>query len=212
MPLGGAGQAVTSAVFLFGIVYYALEYKLEIKTFSVFILPIIIFLQLLAAFQLRLENELPVILQNLFFEIHVIFNLLAYSSFAISFISSLMYLLLFYEIQGERMGFFYSRLPSLKLVDTITNKANVVGFLALSIGMLLGIMMALKTWTAQWELDPKLISILMIWMIYALVIISRFKMGWEGKRTAWISFFGFGGILFSFLVITTFFSKFHSFR
>ena len=52
------------------------------------------------------KDLVEVLAQVTFFEVHVSIMLLAYSAFTISFIASLMYILLSREIHNKKLGFF----------------------------------------------------------------------------------------------------------
>jgi ABC-type transport system involved in cytochrome c biogenesis permease subunit len=61
-------------------------------------------------------------------------------------------------------------------------------------------------------LDPKFVAVGLTWLIYAFHLFSRRTGGWQGKRVAVISLFGFGWVLFSFLAVSLVFSKVHQFQ
>jgi ABC-type transport system involved in cytochrome c biogenesis permease subunit len=123
-----------------------------------------------------------------------------------------MYLALSNEITGNRMGYFYDRLPSLVYLERMIYNAVVIGTISNSIGIILGAFIGLAAWGIFWTWDPKLTSALMAWLLYLAMIIGKLKYGWHGKRLARLSILGFFWIIFSMLIITQFFSGIHSFR
>jgi ABC-type transport system involved in cytochrome c biogenesis permease subunit len=213
LPVTDVFESITTCVWLFGAVYLSLEWRLKERSLGAFILPIIITLQAISNFFLDLNHELPAILHNVVFEIHVLMILLSYSAFAISFIASLLYLLLSRDIERKSLGIFYRRLPSLAFFDSLSNFAVNLGLVFLTIGVGLGIyngVTASETFFSSW--DPKFIAVALTWLIYAFHLVFRRASGWQGKRVAVISLLGFGWVLFSFLVVSLVFSKVHQFQ
>jgi len=213
LPVTDVFESITTCVWLFGAVYLSLEWRTKERSLGPFILTIIIILQAVSNFWLDFNHELPAILQNVVFEIHVLMILLSYSAFAISFIASLLYLLLSRDIERKSLGIFYRRLPSLAFFDSLSNFAVNIGLAFLTAGVGLGIYTGAKvseTFFSSW--DPKFIAVGLTWLIYAFHLFFRRASGWRGKRAAVVSLLGFGWVLFSFLVVSLVLSKVHQFQ
>jgi len=211
LPLGNVFEVLTTCMWLFALTYFFLELKISNKSLGTIIIPIIVILQTVSNVFINTSKELAPVLPHLTFEIHVITMLLAYSGFAISFIASLTYVLLSTEIQHRRLGFFFSRLPSLQLLDRLSNLAVSVGLVFASAGIIIGFYMGSKVWESFWQWDPKFLSVFVTWIIYAVHFFTRNLSGWQGKRAAYVSIIGFNWVLFSFLIVSIFFTKIHSF-
>ena len=178
-----------------------------------FILPFILILHVLSNLFLDVDRQLPpVLLAEVVFEIHVIILLLAYSAFAISFIASLFYLQLSREIQKKSPGLFYRRLPSLAFFDSLSNRGVNIGLVFLTIGVALGVYEGFKLAEQFLQWDLKYLAVALTWLIYALHVLGRLTLGWQGRRAAVISVLGFTSLLFSFIVVSTSLSQVHHFR
>ncbi len=212
LPLSNVYEVMTSYVFIFVLVYFFIERNIRDYSLGTIILLIAFILQFVSNICIDfVKDRAEVLAQLSFFEIHVSTILLAYSAFTISFIASIMYVMLSREIHNKQLGFFFSRLPSLELLDRLSNMAVTIGASFITGGMLLGIYMAFKVWDQPWALDPKLISVFVTWLIYLSFIYFRNFRGWQGKRASIISICGFVWVLLSFIIFTIFFSKLHSF-
>lgn len=212
LPLATVFEVLTCYVFTFMSIYFLIEFRIRDKSMGIFIVIIAWIFQLISNLNIDIEKIPATILNDLsYYEWHVVTMILAYSAFTISFISSIIYILLAHEIQKKQLGFFFSRLPSLELMDRLGNIAVTIGVFFISIGIVLGIMMASEVWGANWPFDPKLISVFITWLIYIFTIYLRNFRNWQGGRTAILSICGFCWILISFLVFSTIFSKIHSF-
>ena len=213
MPVTSVFEALTTCAWFFGIVYLSLEWWLKERSLGMFILPIILILHIVSSIYIDLSRELPSLLvEEVVFEVHVFVLMLSYSAFAISFIASLLYLILSHEIQKKNPGLFYRRLPSLAFFDSLSNRAVNIGLLFLTLGVALGIYEGAKIADQFFKWDAKFIAVGLTWLIYVLHLLGRFAIGWQGKRAAVVSVLGFGWLLFSFLIVSLTLSKVHHFR
>src|SRR5205814_7743278 len=110
---------------------------------GVFILPLLVVLQAIPATQPGVENHAAV-LEGPLFGIHVSSLLFAYASFALACVIGITYVLLFKEIKAKHLGFFYARLPSLQVLDRMNQQAIVIGWIFLTLGLIVG-----AVWTPQ---------------------------------------------------------------
>ncbi|MBC6949029.1 hypothetical protein DWB58_13960 [candidate division KSB1 bacterium] len=213
MPVTSIYEALTTCAWLFGVVYLSLEWRLHERSLGMFILPIILILHLLSNIGIDFNRELPaLLLHEIVFEIHVIVLLFAYSAFAISFIASVLYLLLSRELQKKSTGLFYRRLPSLAFFDSLSNRAVNIGLIFLTLGVALGIYEGTKIAEQFFIWDAKFIAAGLTWLIYFWHWAGRLSSGWQGKRTAVVSLLGFGWLMFSFLIVSLAFTEVHDFR
>lgn len=212
LPVGNLYQVLTTLAWLSVLVYFFLEIRLKEMTMGVFFIPVIFGLQAISTLFLDMDKPLAEILTTRIFEVHVVVLIAAYTSFAISFIASIMYILLSREIQSRKLGIFFERLPSLEFFDRLSNHAINIGLVLASVGISLGIYMGLNVWEGSWFIDPKFLTVLVAWGIYVVHFFSRKIIGWQGRRAAIVSVIGFNWLLFSFIIVSLFFSRFHNFH
>jgi ABC-type transport system involved in cytochrome c biogenesis permease subunit len=147
--------------------------------------------------------------------------LFAYASFALAGVLGLTYVLQFKEIKKKNLGFFYTRLPSLQVLDTMNSRAVAVGWTFLTLGVIVGVIWATQAQAAlpadpraqAFSIqDPKILVTVVTWVVYSFAIVARQVMGWSGRRAAWLSALGFAIVLLSFLPINYFVTTSHSFN
>jgi len=213
LPVTSVFETLTTCAWFFGVAYLSVEWRLHETSLGLFILPFIIVLHTLSNLFLDLNRVLPpILMQEFVFEIHVVILLFSYSAFAISFIASLLYLLLSREIHQKSTGLFYRRLPSLAFFDALSNRGVNIGLLFLTLGVALGIYEGTKVAEQFFKWDAKFVAVGLTWLIYFFHLLGRFKLGWQGKRAAFVSLLGFGSLLFSFLIVSLALSEVHHFR
>jgi ABC-type transport system involved in cytochrome c biogenesis permease subunit len=220
VPFANPSRAVSTFVWLLTLSYLYLELTTDERAMGVFILPLLVALQALPAFNPGIEDRAAV-LQGPLFGVHVSSLLFAYASFALACVIGITYVLLFKEIKAKHLGFFYARLPSLQVLDRMNQRAIVIGWVFLTIGIIVG-----GIWAAQARVgygavdprvqamsleDPKIFVALLCWFVYSFELFAARRIGWGGRRAAYLSALGFVIVLFNFVPITYFFSKSHNF-
>jgi len=213
IPVGDVFQVLTTCAWFFVLVYLVLEIRVKVMTMGVFFLPIILVLHGISSMFIDFDKPLPELLSSiLLFEVHVAIMISAYAAFCISFITSIMYILLAREMRTRKLGIFFQRLPSLEYVDRLSNHAVNIGLGLVTVGIALGFYMGMNVWEGKWALDPKLLAVVISWIIYVVHYVTRRTIGWQGRRAAVISVVGFNWLLFSFIIVNLFFSTFHNFQ
>ena len=219
LPFANFSRAVSSFVWLLTLSYLYLELTTDERSMGVFILPVIIGLQLIPVLHPGVERADPV-LDSPWFWVHVSSLLFAYASFALAGVLGVTYMLQFKEIKKKHLGYFYTRLPSLQILDIMNSRAVTVGWLFLTFGVIVG-----AVWTAQARTiapddpnlramsidDPKIFVALLTWGVYSFAVFSRRTLGWTGCRAAWLSSVGFAAAMVNFLAINYFVTTSHTF-
>ena len=158
-------------------------------------------------------------LEGRWFEIHVFSLLVAYASLALACVVSVTYVLLFKELKAKHPGVFYARLPSLQVLDAMNRRTVGIGWMFLTVGIGVGVI-----WAAQLQpgsvdprvqamspLDPKIFIVVLCWLVYGFGIVARSRLGWGGRRAAWLSTVGFAILLLNFVPIGYFGTETHNF-
>jgi ABC-type transport system involved in cytochrome c biogenesis permease subunit len=219
LPVAGATSAISTFVWLLALSYLYVEMTTDERAMGVFILPLLVALQVIPA--LRPFEERAAVLQGPLFGVHVWSLLFAYASFALACVIGITYVLLFKEIKAKHLGFFYARLPSLQVLDRMNQRAIVIGWIFLTIGMIVGVV-----WAAQARggygagdprvqamslQDPKIFVALGCWVVYSFELFAARRIGWGGRRAAYLSALGFAIVLLNLVPISYFLTRSHNF-
>jgi ABC-type transport system involved in cytochrome c biogenesis permease subunit len=220
VPFANPSRAISTFVWLLAVSYLYLEFSTSERAMGVFILPVAVGLQAIPVLYPGVERRDP-ILDSPWFWVHVSSLLFAYASFAIGCVLGLTYMLQFKEIKKKHLGFFYTRLPALHVLDAMNARAMAIGWVFLTIGVAVGVV-----WTAQARAispddpmlqaiglnDPKVFIAVLTWALYTFALVARRAMGWTGRRAAWLSAFGFVIVLLNFVPVSYFVPTSHSFQ
>jgi ABC-type transport system involved in cytochrome c biogenesis permease subunit len=220
VPVAGATSAISTFVWLLALAYLYIEMTTDERAMGVFILPLLVALQTIPALRPGVEDRAAV-LQGPLFGVHVSSLLFAYASFALACVIGITYVLLFKEIKAKHLGFFYARLPSLQVLDRMNHRAIVIGWIFLTIGIIVGAIWAAQALggyssgdprvQAMSLQDPKIFVALLCWMVYSFELFAARRIGWGGRRAAYLSAIGFAIVLLNLVPISYFFTASHNF-
>jgi ABC-type transport system involved in cytochrome c biogenesis permease subunit len=219
VPFANASSAIFTFVWLLTLSYLYLELSTDERAMGVFILPIVVALQLIPTLNPGVDSRSPV-LEGPWFGIHIASSLFAYASFALAGVLGLTYMLQFKEIKKKHLGYLYTRLPSLQILDIMNYRAVMIGWLFLTIGVVVGVFWATQArgeypndpnLQAMSLNDPKIFGAVLTWAVYSFAVFARQRLGWNGRRAAWLSAIGFTLILLNFVPVSYFVTTSHTF-
>src|SRR5262249_24465086 len=143
VPVAGPTSAISTFVWLLGLAYLYTEMTTDERAMGVFIMPLLVALQAIPAIRPGVEAPAPG-LQGPLVGVHGSSLGFAYASFALACVIGITYVLKFTEIKAKHLGFFYTRLPSLQVLDRMNQVTVVIGWVFLTVGIVVGVI-----WAAQ---------------------------------------------------------------
>ncbi len=219
VPVTGATPFISTFVWVLALAYLYTELTTDERAMGVFILPLLVALQTIPT----LRSSGPggsAVLSGPMFSVHVLSLLFAYASFALACVIGITYMLQFKEIKAKHLGFFYTRLPSLQVLDQMNHVTVVIGWIFLTIGLIVGVVWteqvrAFASGTPQLQAmslqDPKILVALVCWVVYSFELFAARRIGWGGRRTAYLSLIGFAIVLINFVPVSYFMTNSHNF-
>lgn len=102
-----------------------------------------------------------------------------------------------------------SKLPPLETLDVFIYRMISISFPLLTLGILLGGHWAVLIRKHYWGLDPAETLSFLTWILYAIYLITRWTMGWRGRRSTYLALIGFAVILAA-IVTLPFISPLHA--
>ncbi|MBE0585158.1 MAG: cytochrome c biogenesis protein CcsA [Desulfofustis sp.] len=183
--------------------YLSFRWRYTVKNFGTFVSLLILVLLVAASFASRAVITLEPPLRSWWLPVHAGFSLIAYGFLGLAFCGGLMYLLQERELKSRRLGYFFSRLPSLDALDQLNSHCLAIGFIFLCLGMITGSFWSKQAWGTYWRWNPKEVCSLIIWLVFLAQIHLRFTAGWRGRRAAYLMVAGFIVVILTLWRVTT---------
>jgi ABC-type uncharacterized transport system permease subunit len=124
----------------------------------------------------------------------------------VAFFAGLMYLAQMRRLKAKRPSRFGVALPSLEQSERINRGAITIAFPLLTFGLLIGMVLSLAApgagsrvatvHTLRWT-DPKVLSALLMWLVFAVLLHARFRPAMRGRSVMVLTI-----VAFAFLVFT----------
>ncbi len=212
VPYNDLYGSMSLFAWMVALVYLVLELRHKQKAMSLFLVPIVILLQVIATQIQKNPTASGPGVKGWLFAFHVNVTMFAYSAYVVSFIASTMYLIQHVRLRARRSGRWFSLLPSLDLLERVNLTSVTIGVVALFIGILSGAVWARTAWHDKPQLwDAKITWSLLTVLVYSVYIFVQKRKGWRGPRSALIAVGGFLVVIFSYTVVNLFFSRLHTF-
>ena len=189
-----------------------LWWRLRLEMLGLLAAPLALFLFLSSQAVTATRMPLPKALGGLFFGLHIGALFLAISLLAMACGAGAAYLYLDRKIKTkEKLSGFSKALPALSTCDTVNRWAVAAGFPLYTVGLLSGFIWAKLTWNRIFSWDPKEITAICVWLLFAFLFHQRLFLGWRGRGPARLAMWIFCLTLVSLLVINFFMPTHHSF-
>lgn len=138
--------------------------------------------------------------------VHGIFLLGGAVFTCVAFFAGLMYLVQMRRLKAKRPSRLGLALPSLEQSERINRGAITIAFPLLTFGLLIGIVLSVATQyegdtttmahTLRWT-DPKVLSALLMWLVFAILLHARFRPAMRGKSVMVLTIVAFGFLVFT---------------
>jgi len=210
MAVANSQEALSFFAWVLVSIYLIVQLRLNLRILGSFVSPLAVLFMLVSS--LLPNNIVPIsgAFKSAWVVFHVATLFAANALFALAFSAGIMYLLQERNIKGKNFGYLYLRLPSLERLDKINYVCLIGGFPLMTLGLVTGFAYAGTVWHSFWNWDPKEISALITWFIYAILLHERLAVGWRGRRAAWLAILGFSAVLITFLGVNLFLHGHHT--
>ncbi len=215
-PLTNMYESVVFFAWTIVALYLVIEWKFKTPIIGTFAVPFAFLAMAYASLSTDINKGIsPLVpaLQSNWLIAHVITCFIGYAAFAVAAGLGIMYLIknMSDTRQTTNDKTLLGTLPPLKIIDDITHKTMVFGFLWLTAGIITGAIWANSAWGTYWSWDPKETWSLITWFVYAITLHARYTRGWGGKRIAWLALIGFISVLFTYYGVNFLLSGLHSY-
>lgn len=193
---------------LLGLTYLSLEFYHRQRSVGAYVLPFVLIF-FLAATAAPADKLAPPPARGVVFALHVTLSILAYAAFALSFVLSLIYLSEQRLLKSRHLDNVVWRLPSLELLDRMSQSSVIVGLLSIAIGTVFGFVWVDRLTGQVWYYDPKYVITLLVLVLYVVYARLARSANWRGARASKLCVFNFAVVVLSFTVVNMYLSHSH---
>lgn len=181
-PPAGINLSLTGAFALVAWVvvcmYLLVSLWRPIDNLGVFIMP-------LAALTVLIEwlrpINIPVIVTSRLQATHIIVALVAYSLLCLAAVQSVMLLVQDRKLKQKHPGGFLRALPPMQTMEEIMFQMIALGFILLTATLVSGIVFSDRVFGTPFKLTHHIVLAALGWVVYAVLLIGRWRFGWRGR-------------------------------
>ncbi|MEP6729082.1 MAG: cytochrome c biogenesis protein CcsA [bacterium] len=123
---------------------------------------------------------------------HIALSFLGIAAFATAAAAGLMYLIERRELKSRKFGAIYRFFPPLDTLDRVNHVAAIVGWLVLTLGVVLAITYAVEYHEVN---TPKIVWAMVAWLAVSGIALGRVAGGWQARRAAIYSSVSFAAVV-----------------
>jgi ABC-type uncharacterized transport system permease subunit len=187
MTLTSIHNAESVLAFLIMVVFLLVYMIYQTTSPGIIVFPVVFLLTFISA-----TGEAPFLLTTpglrtgwLFTHIALIFT--GYAALVLSFGASVLYLIQERSLKSKRPGGLLSRLPALEVIDEIGFRSLLLGFPFMTLGLVAGTVVAQAFYGHLDLFDPKILLSILMWLVYLILLYTRWNAGWRGRRAAYLA-------------------------
>ncbi len=217
VPLSTLYEALLVLIWALALIYVVLDLEYRELALGAFLLPMIVTLVAAAAvLGEERTRELPDGMGRFWAMVHAALLTVGAFCVGVSFVAGLMYLVQVRRLKAKRLPGSGWKLPSLETLERVNRRGLVLGFPALTVGLLIGLVLvaAVKPGTSTWAalLDPKVISAIFTWVVLGAVVLLQREPRLRGRRVAYMTTIAFVLLMFTMVGVEVFLDTWHRAR
>jgi ABC-type transport system involved in cytochrome c biogenesis permease subunit len=203
-----------SSIMMLTVLYlYFTRWKNQLKSILAIAAPFITIIIIISIPFIDSERRFALDLEHSLLPIHILITTIGELFFFFSFIGSILYLVMEWQLRKKTSMKFIYRLPNLETIDNFNRWAISRSFALLTLGLIVGIVLLWVNFSALFLASPKEIIIYSSWFFILGLLYLRYKKNVNSHKVSQINTILFIIIMGMYLITNIFIrSGFHSYK
>ena len=183
-PVDDVFQTLSLCAFLIAASFLFVYWRYCTASLSVFIFPLVFVLAVVASLSSSFPGWSSPTVRSAALIAHIIFILLGYAALLFTAVAAVAYLFQEQQLKSKSAGGLALRLPPLGTLDELISSSLSLGFMAITVGTVIGAVWAFVEFGTKWIADPRIGISFVTWGIYLTLVFFRVTAGWRGRKAA----------------------------
>jgi ABC-type uncharacterized transport system permease subunit len=184
-PASGFYESMSLCAFLITALFLFIYWRYRLESLSVFIFPLVFVMTMVASLGRPVAASWSSkTVRDAWLMLHVVLVLLGYAALLFTAVAAVLYLMQERELKRKKPRSFYHRLPPLGTLDDLITRFMGLGFVLITLAVIVGSAWAFVQFGTSWIADPKIAISLFTWAIYLAMVFLRVSAGWRGRKAA----------------------------
>lgn len=185
-------ETASLAGFVFAVVFLVVHWKYQFQGLGMAVFPIVFFLTLTASLGTPGAGWGSAEARGAWLLVHIVLVLAGYAGLLLSAAGAVFYLVQEKRLKTKGLGaagrlLGGGTLPPLATLDRLITASMSLGFVAITLAVIVGTTWAYVETGTKWVGEAKIAIGFVTWGFYLLMLFLRMSAGWRGRRAAWIS-------------------------
>ncbi len=186
LPVDNFFESVSLFALLLALFYLFVYWRYSFYSIGILLFPIVAVLTWIASTESPITVWSNSRVRDAWLIIHVSLILFGIASVCLTAGASIFYLIQERKLKLKDLA-GASRLPALRTLDSLINRAMGLGFVFTTLGVLAGATWAYIESGTRWMTNANVQFALFTWLFYLTMIFLRTSQGWRGRKTAFMA-------------------------
>lgn len=183
-PANNFFEAISLLGLVLAIVFLICHWLYHFDSLSVLLMPLVFLMTLIGSAASANPSWQIGPMRNVWLTTHVVFIMLGYAGLVVAAAASVFYLWRARQLKAKQLPAEDDKVPPLMTLDLIVIRSLGWGFLALTVGLVLGIIWASSVSGMRWIFEQRILIAVITWFIYLMLVFLRSASGWRGAKAA----------------------------
>lgn len=183
LPVSNFYETISLCAFLLAALFVFIEWRYKFESLGVFLYPLIFLMTLVGATSTPVAPWSNLQIREGWLLLHVVLAVAAYATLLVTAGASVFYLMQERHLKRKAAP-LVQRLPPLAILDTIVSRSMAVGFVLITLAVIMGSTWAFIEWGTRWIGEQRILLSLLTWVACLALVFLRVGAGWRGRKAA----------------------------
>ncbi len=180
-PAQNFSESLSLCAFLLAIFFLVVNRRYGFESLSLLVFPLVCIMTFVAALRDRDPGWASEGVRGAWLILHVTLAVAGYAVLFIAAAASVFYIIQESRLKAKQLS---QKLPPLATLDNVLSRTMGVGFVLITLAIVMGSIWAFVESGTRWIADPKLVPAWVTWAGYVVMIWLRVGAGWRGRKVA----------------------------
>jgi ABC-type transport system involved in cytochrome c biogenesis permease subunit len=174
-------ESISLCAFLLAVLFLFVNWRYQFASLSTFLFPLVSVMTLVGATGAPVSTWTDPRVRNAWLLLHVTLAVAGYAALVIAAGASIFYILQERRLKSKQTA---DRLPPLATIDDLLSRSMALGFILITLAVVMGSIWAFIESGVSWIADPKIVVAWITWLGYLTIVFLRVSAGWRGRKAA----------------------------
>lgn len=174
-------ESISLCAFVLACVFLFVNWRYKFESLCIFVFPLVFLMSLVGATSSPVSKWANSNVRDVWLIVHVALAVASYALLLIAASASIFYLVQERRLKTKQLS---QKLPPLAILDNLLSRSMAIGFILITLAIIMGSIWAFIESGTQWIADPRILFAWVTWIGYLIMVFLRVGAGWRGRKVA----------------------------